>query len=81
MMYLNSDRVSGTANGKMPTYNRSQSGYGSKIPTSWKVQLDGKKWRRVYAICYSNCGSAYIVEKGKPVYLGAWEPSDFANEV
>ena len=79
MNYLNSARVTGTAQGHTPNYNRSQTGYGAKLPTSWKIQLDGGRWRRVYAICFSNSGSSYIVEKGKPVYLGSWEPRDFGK--
>lgn len=35
------------------------SGYGARIPTRYMVQVNGK-WRRVYAICYSNSGTLYI---------------------
>ena len=34
-------------------------GYGSRIPTRWKVKFNGR-WRRVYVRCYSNAGTAYI---------------------
>lgn len=34
-------------------------GYGARIPTRYMVQVNGK-WRRVYAICYSNSGTLYI---------------------
>lgn len=39
--------------------NRSVSGYGKRIPTSYMVQVDGK-WRRVYCCIYSNVGTLYI---------------------
>lgn len=35
------------------------SGYGSKIPTQYMVQWEGK-WRRVYCKIYSNIGTCYI---------------------
>jgi hypothetical protein len=34
-------------------------GYGSRIPSRYLVQFNGK-WRRVYIQCYSNNGTAYI---------------------
>lgn len=34
-------------------------GYGARIPTVYMVQLHGK-WRRVYAICYSNTSTLFI---------------------
>lgn len=39
------------------------SGYGSKIPTSTMVKLEGK-WRRVYCKIYSNSGTCYIIHNG-----------------
>ena len=44
------------------------SGYGSKIPTSRQVYFEGR-WRRVYARCYSNCATYFIVIKGKQVNI------------
>lgn len=34
-------------------------GYGARIPTVYMVQFHGK-WRRVYAICYSNVSTLFI---------------------
>ena len=39
------------------------SGYGSKIPTRYMVQVENI-WRRVYCCCYSNVGSLYIFVRG-----------------
>ena len=54
--------------------NRSITGYGSKIPTQYKVQLEGcKLWRRVYCICYSNSGTLYVLVKGKRLFIRDYE--------
>lgn len=59
-------------------YNRSVSGYGNKLPTSWMLQLARpmkpgqsftRRWHRVYVICYSNSGSAYVLVGGKRKFL------------
>jgi len=44
--------------------NRSVTGYGARIPTQYKVQIEGNtRWLRVYCICYSNAGSLFIDTK------------------
>lgn len=48
--------------------NRSVTGYGGKIPTRYMV-VDGKVKRRVYAGCYSNVASYYVLIRGKRVYV------------
>lgn len=61
-------------------YNRSVSGYGNKLPTSWMLRLAipdamkpgqgfTRRWHRVYVICYSNAGSAYVLVRGKRKFL------------
>lgn len=57
-----------------PPHNRSQTGYGNKIVTSWELKLKDKKWRRVYVIQWSNSGSAYIIVGNKHLYLGGYDP-------
>lgn len=44
------------------------SGYGSKVPTSRMIKVDGR-WRRVYCICYGNGGTCYVVVKGQRVLV------------
>ena len=52
---------------------RSQSGYGGKIKTDYKVEIAMKNSRgfvinklyRVYASQYSNCATMYVIIKGK----------------
>jgi hypothetical protein len=44
------------------------SGYGSKIPTSKMIKHNGRL-KRIYVICYSNAGSAFILDKGKRLFL------------
>jgi len=72
--YLDPNTVINKRQGQAP-FNRSRTGYGNKIPTSWELQLADKRWRRVYVICYSNSGSAYIRTKGGLLFLGSYDPS------
>jgi len=43
--------------------SQTASGYGMKLTTKWKINVDGKLYR-VYCACYSNNGTAYFY-KGK----------------
>lgn len=45
------------------------SGYGRKLTTPYKVEYMGKK-RRVYALCFSNVASLYVIVKNKSYFLG-----------
>lgn len=51
--------------------NRSVSGYGSKLPTQYMVNWRNK-WRRVYAICYSNASTLYIAHKNTKIVLNIY---------
>lgn len=73
--YLDSTRVTATRQTEPPR-NRSRTGYGSKLPSSWMLQLDNKRWHRVYIVCWSNAGSAYVVESGARLFLGSYDPGD-----
>lgn len=75
IQYLDPKQVVGKRQGKAPP-NRSRSGYGNKLPTSWELQLKDKRWRRVYVIQWSNAGSAYIIVKGEKQFLGSYDPGD-----
>ncbi len=48
--------------------SRSVSGYGGKLPTSLMLRV-GYVWYRVYVMCYSNSGSAYITQRGKTLFV------------
>lgn len=43
-------------------------GYGSKLATEWKVSYLGAL-RRVYAACFSNAATYYVLVKGRKVTL------------
>ena len=43
------------------------SGYGSRIPTQYKVKVNNK-WRRVYCKIYSNIGMLYIGDVKQAYY-------------
>jgi len=53
-----------------PRYGADQFGYGGKIPTRHWVRYAGRA-RRVYAACYSNVASVYVVVDGEHVVLDA----------
>jgi hypothetical protein len=47
-------------------------GYGNKLASSRMIKVDNR-WHRIYARCFSNAGTAYIIKQGKeyiiPDYL------------
>jgi len=43
-------------------------GYGSKITTIYKVPFNGRLYR-VYATCFSNVASHWILSKGKKLFI------------
>lgn len=53
---------------EQPTYGRTVTGYGGKLPTRYMVKYAGR-WRRVYAMSYGNSASIYIVVKGEDYFL------------
>lgn len=49
---------------KIAPFNRSKSGYGVMVPTSYRVRTIDNRWRRVYCFIYSNSGTLYVLHKG-----------------
>ena len=44
--------------------------YGKKLPTRYMILIEGeKRMRRVYATCFSNCASCWIVYNKEVRYL------------
>ncbi|MFT7280514.1 MAG: hypothetical protein ACI9DM_000233 [Cyclobacteriaceae bacterium] len=41
-------------------------GYGARIPTTYKVVHEGR-WKRVYCAIYSNSGTSFIESNQKPI--------------
>lgn len=48
-----------------PRSGQTATGYGSRLPTPYEIQWQGK-WRRVRAICHSNAATYYIPVKDAP---------------
>ena len=73
--YTIADNVFNTMSETFTPRNPYASGYGSKIPTRYMVKYEsGRKyeksrWRRVYMMQYGNAGSAYILVRGKTLFL------------
>ena len=64
LTYLSDDDVLEVRITKTP-FSPSASGYGSKIPTRFMLKLAGKgRFHRVYAMCYGNGSSAYVLRGG-----------------
>ena len=73
LTYLDPRNVRATRSSAAPV-NRNASGYGSKIPSTWELRI-GSRWHRVYVIQWSNAGSAYVVQRGERLFLGAYAPA------
>lgn len=43
-------------------------GYGRKIPTRFTLRI-AKRWHRVYAMCYSNVATFYVLKSGAELIL------------
>jgi hypothetical protein len=54
LIYANVQKVR-----KQVNPQRSPHAYGKRLPTRWEV-FDGKRWRKVFAICFSNAATYYI---------------------
>ena len=56
-----------------PRYGHTVSGYGSSIPTAYRIRYRGQdgllRWHGVYVMIYSNAGTAYIRSRGKRLIL------------
>lgn len=72
--YLDPARVTAKRRSPPPP-NRSRTGYGNKLPTSWELKLDDKRWHRVYVIQWSNLGTPYVLVKGERHLLGDYDPA------
>jgi hypothetical protein len=58
---------------------QSPSGYGRKISTDYMAEVLGRK-RRVYAICFSNAASHYVLVKGEAFYIRDFEVAQTAGK-
>lgn len=68
--YLNPSRITAVKEtARAPRGDANSQGYGSKMGTHTMVQLDGKRWHRVYVVCWSNAGTRYVVTNGKAQYI------------
>jgi hypothetical protein len=61
--------------------NSNVTGYGNKIPCPYYAFLpDSKIKRRVYAICYSNTASHYVLVNGKRVFFHDYQFDNLLKE-
>lgn len=70
MNYLATHRVTGYRETPIPaSYRGRRDGYGSRIPCRAWLELDGKRWHRVYGICWGTGATLFVESQGQPVYL------------
>jgi len=48
--------------------SQTATGYGAKLATCEKALHNGRLYR-IYAICYSNAASYYIISRGKKLFI------------
>ena len=72
MTYLNTTRITATKRTCIPRSGTTRTGYGPKLATSWLVLLDSKRWHRVYVMCWSNSGTAYVLERGEKLIVDSY---------
>lgn len=54
------------------------SGYGRKLTSTRMIRIHSEtRWRRVYIVCFSNAGTAYVLVQRQPRYL---RDTDFSVE-
>ena len=69
-LYLRDDAVRDMyVDDAAPYYGRTASGYGSKIPTRYRLALADGRTRRVYAMAYGNGASVYVIIGGAVAHL------------
>lgn len=49
-------------------FARTATGYGAKLPTRYMLRI-GTRWHRLYAMCYGNTSTHYIVKAGEDLIL------------
>lgn len=64
LTYLDTARIAATKQTCVPCSGTTRTGYGPKLATGWMLLLDGKRWHRMYIMCWSNSGTAYVRIKG-----------------
>lgn len=67
--YIENERITDAKRSTVTPYQQTASGYGSKLQTQYMVRVDGKRWHRIYCICYSNNGSLYVRVKGERLFI------------
>lgn len=55
-----------------PRSGQTVSGYGRKLASRYMARIAGEPERRVYAICYSNAASHYVLRAGRMQFIPDW---------
>ena len=80
-LYLRDDAVRDMyVDDAAPYYGRTVSGYGSKIPTRYRLALANSRTRRVYAMAYGNGASVYVIIGGAVALLKSDTEHNLTND-
>jgi len=71
--YIDGDLIHSPVQGKVTAWGRflpgqGMDGYGSKITTDHQIEHGGKKYR-VFATCFSNVASNWVLIKGEKFFV------------
>lgn len=65
--YTDNEKVSALVHDFYPPVARGY--YGAQLPTSYRLQYSDNRWHRVYAICFGNSASLYVLVLGQRLFL------------
>ena len=70
--YLNSSEIMAAKTTQQPRPRLDVYGYTLRggRPSNVMVKLQDGRWRRVYELCFSNCGSQFVKVGGTNLFLG-----------
>lgn len=82
-LYLDSSEVKDAKESPLWFHKRNlmqtATGYGIKLATTTMVKTIDGHWHRIYVMTYSNCGTAYILRKGKRHVVGGHTEDKIKN--
>lgn len=67
--YLDPDTVVSMVRDIVAPRIATASGYGSRLPTAYRIKLSDNRWRRVYVMCYGNAGTPYVIVNRRDTLL------------
>lgn len=70
-VYLDETRITAVRATVIPRHRARHDGYGTLIPGTFLLQIDGKRWHRVRTTCWSNAGTDFVLVGGQQLALAS----------